>query len=243
MHACYVLPSHIVSPVIHIPDSERHHLIRVCRLSAGDSVLVFDGQGNRYVVSLGATNTSHLVAHILECCFVPATPPHITLFQGLPKSNKMDTIVQKGTEIGVNRVVPVNCERSVPKPDNMAERKRVQRWQRIADEAAKQCKRPRLVEIQPPLDFDAALEYAREADLSLMLWEAESSQHMKQVLREHNKPESVGLFVGPEGGFSPREVALATEKGWRTVRVGPNTLRTETAAIVGIVLVMYELGA
>ena len=239
MHSCYVPPPQISENTIRISESERHHLLNVLRLKTGDQVEVFDGAGNRYIASLSDTRTPPLQARILQYQFHPHTPPYITLFQGLPKFDKMDLIVQKTTEIGVNEIVPMICQRSIPKSD--VQQKRTARWQRIANEAAKQCKRPHFVHVHEPQRIEGCLGGVNHFDLLILLWEDEKRQGLKEILRNHQAAKSVGLFVGPEGGFSDEEVELALQNGCLPATLGDNTLRTETAAIVGVTLVIYEL--
>ena len=238
MHSCYVPPPQISEDTLHISESERHHLLNVLRLKADDQVEVFDGVGNRYVVSLCDTRTFPLQAKILQHQFHPRTPPYITLFQGLPKFDKMDLIVQKTTEIGVNEIMPMICQRSIPK--SVVQEKRTVRWQRIANEAAKQCKRPHFVHVLAPQGLEECLGRVDHLDLLILLWEGEKRQGLKEILRNHGEAKSVGLFVGPEGGFTDEEVELAVQNGCVPATFGDNILRTETAAIVGVASVMYE---
>ena len=240
MHSCYVPPPQISEDTIHISESERHHLLNVLRLKADDQVEVFDGVGNRYIASLCDTRTSPLQGKILQHQFHLHTPPYITLFQGLPKFDKMDLIVQKTTEIGVNEIAPIICQRSIPK--SLVQEKRTARWQRIANEAAKQCKRPHFAHVFAPQRLERCLaRVVDHLDLLILLWEDEKRQALKKILRDHGDAKSVGLFVGPEGGFTNEEVDLALQNGCLPVTLGDNTLRTETAAIVGVASVMYEL--
>ena len=239
MHSCYVPPPQISEDTIYISESERHHLLNVLRLKTDDQVEAFDGVGNRYIASLCDTRTSPLQAKIRQHQFLPHTPPYITLFQGLPKFDKMDLIVQKTTEIGVNEIVPMICQRSIPK--SIVQEKRTVRWQRIANEAAKQCKRPHFAHVFAPQGLEECLGRVLHLDLLILLWEGEKRQGLKEILRNQGKAKSVGLFVGPEGGFTDEEVKLAVQNGCLPATFGDNILRTETAAIVSVASVMYEL--
>ena len=239
MHNCYVPPAQISEDTIHISESERHHLLNVLRLKVDDQVEVFNGVGNRYIASLCDTRTSPLQAKILQHQFHPHTPPYITLFQGLPKSDKMDLIVQKTTEIGVNEIAPMICQRSIPK--SVVQEKRTVRWQRIANEAAKQCKRPHFARVFAPQGLEECLGRVNHLDLLILLWEGEKRQGLKEILQNHAEAKSVGLLVGPEGGFTDEEVELAIQNSCLSATFGDNILRTETAAIVSVASVMYEL--
>ena len=239
MHSCYVPPPQISEDTIRISESERHHLLNVLRLRADDQVEIFDGVGNRYVASLCDTRASPLQAKILQQQFQPPTPPYITLFQGLPKFDKMDLIVQKTTEIGVTEIAPIICQRSIPQ--SMVQEKRTIRWQRIANEAAKQCKRPHFAHVLAPQRLEEGLaRVVDHLDLLILLWEGEKRNGLKEVLRNRAEAKSVGVIVGPEGGFTDEEVEWAIQNGCLPATFGDNTLRTETAAIVGVASVMYE---
>ena len=239
MHSCYVPPPQISEDTVRISEPERHHLLNVLRLRADDRVEVFDGAGNRYIASLCDTRTSPLQAKILQHQFQPYTPPYITLFQALPKFDKMDLIVQKTTEIGVNEIAPMICQRSIPK--SVVSEKRMVRWQRIANEAAKQSKRPHFADVFAPQGLEECLLRVNHLDLLILLWEDEKRKGLKEILRNHGEAKSIGLFVGPEGGFTGEEVELALQNGCLPATLGDNTLRTETAAIVSVASVMYEL--
>lgn len=241
MYSCYASPARISKDAIHIDDAERHHLLNVLRLKAGDSVHVFDGEGNSYTAILRDTHLPALYATIIKHQFHPHTPPHITLFQGLPKSDKMDLVVQKTTEIGVDGIVPTICHRSIPKRSETAQEKLQARWQRIANETAKQCRRSRLAKVHEAKEIERCFAQATQFDLSILLWENEEEQGIKEVLRRHKSAASVGLYVGPEGGFSADETKTAIQCGIHPATLGPNILRTETAGIVGAAIVMYEL--
>ena len=239
MHSCYVPSAQISKDTVRISESERHHLLNVLRLKADDRVEVFDGEGHRYIASLCDTRTAPLQAKILQHQFHPHTPPYITLFQALPKFDKMDLIVQKTTEIGVNEIAPMICQRSIPK--SVVQQKRTVRWQRIANEAAKQCRRPHFVHVMAPQRLEECLGGVNHLDLLILLWEGEKQQGLKEILRNHGEAKSVGLFVGPEGGFTDEEVGVALQNGCLPATLGENILRTETAAIVSVASVMYEL--
>ena len=241
MHRCYVPSTDISSDTIRIRAPERHHLLNVLRLKAGDDVQVFDGEGNSYIARLKDTDSSPATSSIRDRQFHPPICPHITLFQAIPKSDKMDLIVQKTTEIGVDAIVPMISERSIPKRGEDAQKKRQNRWERIAIEASKQCGRPRFPKLVEPRRLDECFEQAKNCELSLLLWENEEERQIKEVLRNHRHVESMGVFIGPEGGFSDAEVKNVIENGCLPATFGGNTLRTETAAIVAIALSVYEL--
>ena len=241
MHRFHVPPTDISSDIIRIRDLERHHLLNVLRLKPGDDVQVFDGEGNSYIARLEDTEALPAIALIQDHQFHPPIPPHITLFQAIPKSDKMDLIIQKTTEIGVDTIVPMICERSIPKRGGDAQKKRRDRWERIAIEASKQCGRPRFPKMLAPRTIGECLEQTKNYELSLLLWENEVDCEIKSVLRNQPHIESISLFIGPEGGFSNAEVSEAIDNGCIPATFGVNTLRTETAAIVAVAIAVYEL--
>ena len=241
MHRFHVPPTDILSDTIRIRDPERHHLLNVLRLTSGDDVQIFDGSGNSYVARLEDTESLHAIASIQDHQFHPTIPPHIMLFQAIPKSDKMDLIVQKTTEIGVNEIVPMTCQRSIPTRGGDAQQKQQDRWERIAIEASKQSGQPRFPKLLPQRTIGECLKQAKNCELSLLLWENEVERKIKSVLRNHHHIKSVGLFIGPEGGFSDAEVSEAIDNRCIPVTFGSNTLRTETAAIVAIAITVYEL--
>ena len=241
MYRFYIPPAQISEDTIQIGGPERHHLLNVLRLKRGDEVQILDGEGNSYIVILGDTRETVLNAAIRQHQFHPPIPPRITLFQGLPKFDKMDLIVQKTTELGVDQIVPMLCQHSIPKRTATAHEKHQERWQRIANEGAKQCKRYQFPKIRNVRKMVDCLELALNLDLSILFWEQEEKCGIKEILSHHQQVTSVGLFIGPEGGFSDEEVAAAMQHACIPTTLGDLILRTETAAIVSVALVWYEL--
>ena len=241
MYRFYIPPAQISEDTIQIGDPERHHILNVLRLKHGNEVQVLDGEGNSYIVVLGDTRETFINASIRHHQFHPPTPPHITLFQGLPKSDKMDLIVQKTTELGVDQIVPMRCQRSIPKRTSAAHKKHRERWQRIANEGAKQCKRHQFPKIHNARKMADCFEMAHDLDLSILFWEQEGERGIKEILSHHQQATTVGLFIGPEGGFSDEEVSAAIQHSCIPTTLGDLILRTETAAIVSVALVRYEL--
>jgi len=174
-------------------------------------------------------------------------PIEITLVQGLPKSDKMDFIVQKVTELGVKRIIPVITQRTIIRLGKEKAQVRRIRWQRIALEAAKQSGRAIIPEVREVIPFIQALNNLNGESLNLIPWEEETSTSLKEVLKHHTShiPHPVSqitVFIGPEGGFTPEEVRAAREKGALPVSLGPRLLRTETAGLVTLAMILYELG-
>lgn len=215
------------------------HMLKVLRLAPGDAVDICDGRGTEYdgiirsfkpgavTVSLGAPKAS------------PAEPVHaVTLFQGYPKAGKLETVIQKCTEIGVTSVVPVVMKRSVAVPSGDYTQKLV-RLQRVAEEAAKQSRRGLVPTVGAPVRLDKVDLSA--FDLVIAAYELEQAVTLKQTLRAHTDATKIALFIGPEGGFEPEEVAFLLSQGAVAVTLGKRILRTETAGPVMLAQVLYEL--
>lgn len=180
-------------------------------------------------------------------------PVAVTLFQGLPKGDKFELILQKATELGAAAVVPVVTERAVarPRPEQVAGK--LARWRSVAREAAEQCGRSDLPEVGAPIDWPAACAASAAADLALVPWENETAGGLREALGPvatgsdggggpRGPRPRVAVMIGPEGGLSPREVEAARKSGVRPVGLGPRILRTETAAVAALTMVLYELG-
>ncbi|MEZ5531151.1 MAG: 16S rRNA (uracil(1498)-N(3))-methyltransferase [Steroidobacteraceae bacterium] len=216
------------------------HVLRVLRLRAGDSLTLFDGRGGEYPARL--VRAAKLAAVAQTGDHVAAereSPLAITLLQSMARGEKMDWIVQKATELGVARIVPVAMERSVVRfaGDERADR-RLAHWQAVAAAACEQCGRNRLPAIDAPMDLLAALAIAEaSADLRLLL-----SPQGEDSLATVAPSAGVALLVGPEGGFEEREVDAALRHGFRAVRFGPRVLRTETAAVAAITALQVLAG-
>ena len=242
MHTFYVSASQISNNIATITGSEHHHLRNVLRTKPGETVRIIDGEGNVYTAQILGTHDDRVSSdtRILSHEFHPPVPPKLTLFQGLPKSDKMELILQKTTELGVTRIIPLHSEYALQKPSQ----NRYERWGRVLISATKQSERAWLPELCEAQDFNAVLAQLDTFSRCLLLSpdrDQESGvQHIQRVLREGPHPASVALFVGPEGGFSDREVASAIESGCTLVTLGRNILRTETAAIVAVAVTAYE---
>jgi len=240
----YLSPEHVAPPHIALPDEARHYLRHVLRLRAGDEVIVFDGTGAEYRVALGDGGAT---AAILER--LPDRPPQrlrLTLYQGLPKGKKLPLIIQKITELGAARIVPVQTARATVRLEGReAEAKRA-RWQKIADEAAEQSHGARPLEVAPVMAWEEALsDWRQSGQPGLMPDEAlagQPGQGLREVLATLGHPEALSVFIGPEGGFTPEETATGRAAGLTPVSLGPRILRTETAAVVVCALLLYEAG-
>ena len=236
MHSFYVPKTQCNEDFITITNSEHHHLRNVLRLVNGETIRIIDGEGSVYIAEICDIKTDSTVVRILNHKHHPKTTPAIILFQGIPKHDKMEWILQKTTELGVSHIVPILTERSLQKPSE----NRYERWHRIILSATKQCGRVWKPKLCNMLNFQECLNAIHTYSLGLILWEHEEQHHIKSILRKFPKVDSIAIVVGPEGGFTEREVDVAINYGCIPVRIGTNILRTETAAITGIAIAAYE---
>jgi 16S rRNA (uracil1498-N3)-methyltransferase len=245
MARLHVEPARMAGPAVVIADEDHRYLTRVLRLGAGDRVTLFDGEGNEAEAEIVRVGPRASEAHVLERRRAPAPEgPQVTLIQGLARGEKLDLVVQKATELGVHRVIPVATERSVLTLDHMRSTSRRARWQKIAREAARQCGRADLPEIESVTSFGVAIDAAPRDALKLLFWEGARTARLKDALPgpDSPPPAAVVVAVGPEGGFSDGEVARAREAGFAVAGLGPRILRTETAALVALAVVGFAVG-
>ena len=235
----FIAPSQISGSRISITEEDVRHIAAVLRMKTGDALLLCDGQGAEYQVTIAEISKSEIKTEIVSQRRREITAPRITLGQGLPKSDKMDWIVQKATELGVANIVPLATERTIVKIRD--EEKRISRWQKIAREAAMQSNRVDIPAIGQVVSFKDFLRIQNSEPRTLLLlpWE-EGTTPIKGVLRGNQDITRIVVLIGPEGGFSSVEASLAREKGFHAVSLGPNILRTETAAIAVLSMIGYE---
>ncbi|KNY26791.1 16S rRNA (uracil(1498)-N(3))-methyltransferase [Pseudobacteroides cellulosolvens] len=239
----FVKDEEIQNENITISGEDFNHIKNVLRLRQGDSLVISDGNCTDYDVVIDSYESSYVVTRIVgKYKNNNESDIDITLFQGIPKSDKMDMIIQKSVEMGVKRIVPVLTERTVVKINSEKDSKnKITRWQRIAQEASKQCNRGIMPTVENPVTFYEAVAKLKRADLSLIPYEKESGNKLKSVIKG-NDAKTISVMIGPEGGFSNSEVDLAVENGFVPVTLGPRILRTETAGLSVLSIIMYELG-
>jgi 16S rRNA (uracil1498-N3)-methyltransferase len=216
----------------------------VLRMKKGDHLILFDGAGWEYETVIKNFSAHGINAEVLRKNRIKNDAPRITLFQSLPKANKMDYIIQKATELGVCRVIPFRSARSVPQLTADRASARVSRWQSIATEAARKCGRADIPEIKDVLSFEAALASAGGESLKIIFWEEEAERGIKYLLRDKRceGARDISVIVGPEGGFSKEEVDSAVRRGFISVSLGKNILKVETAAVTILSIIQYEFG-
>ncbi len=244
MNRFFVLPGSIDKDILTVSGHDVNHIKNVLRLKAQDELVCFDGKGMEYLCSIESFGKDCVSARILSSQKTDTEPSvKITLVQALPKASKMDLIIQKSVELGVHKIIPITTERTVAKGEKL------ERWRKISKEAAQQCGRAIIPEVSPVLNFDEFLELApslsrgisKDFDLKLIPWENEKQISLKSVLKEHTNTNSIAVLIGPEGGFSKKEVAGAVAHGFKPVSLGRTVLRTETAGMAAAAMIIYEL--
>lgn len=215
--------------------------IRVLRLRPGEDVVICDGEGTDYKCRLVKSEKEEAEAEVLEVVKCPAEPSvKVSVLCGLPKGDKTDYIIQKCVEAGAYEIAFFNSSRCVAKPD--APEKKLERWQRIAEEAAKQSGRGIIPQVSWAGDFDGALDAAIKKDLPLFMYEAGEREALDAVLNANSSVSSVAIVTGPEGGFAEFEAKLAKIVGLHICSMGERILRCETAPVVALTAVMYATG-
>lgn len=239
IHRFYVAPEQISGGRVLFTRQQSRQIVRVLRMRRGDAVAVFDGSGAEHEAELATLGPGEVTARLRGVrTLVPEPAFRLILLQGLAKGEKMDLIIQKATELGVQRIVPILCERSVSRRSG-----RLPRWRTIAREAAEQCGRPVVPTLDEPVTFNGFFAAEGGSGLrGIALWEDERVLGFKEALTLMAATGRLHLLVGPEGGLAPDEVRLVRRAGFLTASFGRRTLRTETAAIAAVGIAQFELG-
>ena len=243
MQQFFAEPSRIREGQAVLEGADVNHMKNVLRMRQGEEVKISDGEGKVYRCRVGAYEDGRAVLDILEELETDTElPSEIWLFQGLPKGDKMDWIVQKAVELGVYRIVPFRASRSVVKLDEKKAGKKCGRWQTVAKGAAEQSGRGLIPEVGQVQDFREALRTAGSLDRILIPYELERGMaETVKVIEDIAPGQSVGIFIGPEGGFEKEEIGLAVQHGAVPVSLGKRILRTETAGLTALSILMYHL--
>lgn len=243
MHHFFVIPDQIKEEKIYIEGSDVNHIKNVLRMKIGEELQISDGNNRKYLCEIESMSSEEVCAIIKEEQAVDTElPSKVYLFQGLPKSDKMELIVQKAVELGVFEIVPVATKRAVVKLDDKKAAKKVERWNSIAEGGAKQSGRNVIPKVAQVMSFKEAFAFAKELDVVLIPYElAEGMQETKRVIENIKPGQSVGIFIGPEGGFELAEVEYAISQGAKSITLGKRILRTETAGLTTLSILMYHL--
>jgi len=223
-----------------VTGDDMHHLVRVVRIKKGEIIRVSTASGNNYLCSVSDILDKELLVDVTEQVNSTELSNKIYLFQAIPKGDKMETIIEKTVELGVYEIIPVQMKNCIVKLDDKKKKNKLSRYQTVALTAAKQSKRSIIPNIHEVLSFKEAMEYA--ANLDLLLLPYESKNGMKDtydVINGLQKGQSVGIFIGPEGGFDESEIELVKDK-CKLISLGRRILRTETAAICSLSMLMLK---
>ncbi len=238
MHRFFVPPDWITEQRAIIRGGIVHQVRNVLRLKAGDEIMLLDNSGLEYRVRLENLVKDHAEGSIISKSPGLGEPRvEIVLYQALLKGENFEFLLQKCTEVGVTGFVPLRCERCISSEPGES---KLERWRRITREAAEQCGRAKIPFLQPPVLFEEACKSAQGS--CLLAWEGERERGLRACLQDLRQEARFSIFVGPEGGFSQREVEFARSQGMTTVGLGRRTLRAETAGLVTAASILYEFG-
>lgn len=238
----FVDRSQVQGEEIVIQGNDVNHIKNVLRMRPGDELSLSDGEGMDYFCKILSIERDEVRVNIENSwnSYVEL-PVKIYLFQGLPKGDKMELIIQKAVELGVYEIIPVRTKRVIVKLDDKKESKKIARWQQIAEGGAKQSGRGLIPEVKPVMGFAEALKYAGSLDAALIPYEkAEGIQKTRSIIHDLKGKKSVAIFIGPEGGFDEKEVEDAMNQGVFPVTLGRRILRTETAGLTMLSILMFE---
>lgn len=243
MYRFYVEPSQRSENTIEITGEDVNHIKNVLRMKNGEQLVLCDGAGTDWLCELAGTRERNLVAHILEeRTSETELPVRLVLFQGLPKKDKMELIIQKAVELGAAEIVPVVTKRTVVKADEGKSEKKLGRWQTISESAAKQSGRGVIPRIAPICTWKEALAQMKNLEYNTVLYEnARGMQPTAEFIKAAAEKKSIGIFVGPEGGFTEEEVEMVVKQGAEKLSLGKRILRTETAGLAMLSMLMLAI--
>ncbi len=243
MHRFFITPSCFEGSQVRLTGDQAHQICHVLRLQAGQTIVVLNGEGEEFTLRLLTVGARQVVGEILtRRPSLGESPTQVVLLQSLLKRDKFEWVLQKATEVGVATVVPVITERSLVRVKGPLKPSRRERWQRILTEAAEQSGRGRVPTLAEPVTLTAGIHLAQQADRAFMACPHIESPHLNVCLADLPQNATLTLFIGPEGGFTSDEVEQARQGGALPINLGPRILRTETAAVVAVSLLLYERG-
>ena len=240
MHRFFIPADQIDDNQAIITDAIAHQIRNVLRMEKGQHIVVLDNSGWEYEVELAHIERKQVIGKVVEKRPSPHEPrTHITLYQSLMKRDKFEFVLQKATEIGVSRIVPVISQRSLVQTADLKANKQ-ERWQRILTEAAEQSHRGRIPELAPPLKFNEAIIQLPNYQLPIICYE-NGGVDVKTAVSHLAATPTIALFIGPEGGYHPNEIQQAQQHGATIITLGARILRAETAALIAPALILHEL--
>ena len=244
MYQFFVEPSQIQGTRVVITGNDVNHIKNVLRMQPGEEIAVSNGEdGKEYRCGIEELYEDEIICALR---FVKEDgvelPSKIYLFQGLPKADKMELIVQKAVELGVYEIIPVACKRAVVKLDEKKAKSKIARWQTIGEAAAKQSKRRIVPQIHNVMSFKEAVNYAKEFQVKVIPYElAEGMEKTRELIGNLKPGQDIAIFIGPEGGFEENEIQIALDNGIEPITLGKRILRTETAGFTVLSWIMYQL--
>ena len=243
MYHFFVTPQQVRDKAVYINGPDVNHIRNVLRMKEGDALLVSDGEGTDYHCEIAGLSDDEVVLRITEIAESGTEPAvRFYLFQGLPKADKFEYIIQKTVELGVHEVIPVHTERTIVRYDEKKKKAKAERWNKIAESAAKQSHRGIIPEVKPVMSFKEALAYAASLDLLLIPYENyKDMQATRKIIAGVRPGQSIGIFIGPEGGFEQAEVERAIDAGAVPISLGNRILRTETAPLMLLSVLTFQL--
>lgn len=244
MYKFFVEPENFNENSVVITGDDVKHIYKVLRLSKGENISINNQNGREFLGEIIEVNKEKVTVSILEELDINnESNINIHLFQGMPKASKMDGIIQKGTELGVKKIIPLWTKRVIIRREE-ASKGKVERWRKIALEACKQCKRSSIPHIEEGISILEAIDRLEKYDLVVVPYESKTSYGIKKLKEEFNKEKilNIAIVIGPEGGFEEEEIIMLENINARIVTLGNRILRTETAGIITSALLQYEFG-
>jgi len=244
MRLFFIEESELAGPNPAVRGVDAKHIINVLRLKHGDRIGLFDGTGKQYEARISALLSAKVEVSVLGSSDPGVESPlELVVAQSFLKESKMDDLVRKLTELGISRWIPFISGRSVPRPDDKRIIARTGRWEKIAKETTKQCKRVKITRIGKMVSFEEILASEKNFDLKIVFWENEKNLlDLKSLTAEHNELKRILVMFGPEGGFAVNEIEKAKESGFITAGIGPRILKAETATICACALIQFLFG-
>jgi len=243
MYRFFVEQENIIGEEIVITGTDVNHIKNVLRIDIGEEITISAGTDKEYICSVTDMDNDKVVCRILDIVGNSAElSTQVVLFQGYPKGDKMELIIQKMVELGVTKIVPVMTKRSIVKLDDKKASKKVERFNAIALAAAKQSKRGIIPTVESVMSYKQAIEYAKTLDMNIIPYEdAKGIEYSKEIITSIKGKKSLGIFIGPEGGFSVEEVDMAKSIDAKVITLGHRILRTETAGMAIMSIIMFQL--
>ena len=243
MYRFYVSKEQIAADKIYIEGTDVNHIKNVLRLEKGDWIIACDKEGTDYISRINTLSSEQILLDVEKVQDSDTELPcKIVLFQGIPKKDKMEFIIQKAVELGVSEIVPVAMKRCVVKLDDKKSDKKAKRWQAIAEAAAKQSGRGIIPKVANPVSIKEAFDIAGSLEYNMIPYELQDGiEESRKIVKESCTKKSVGIFIGPEGGFEKEEVEEAISKGIKPISLGKRILRTETAGMAIVSIMMFEM--